>query len=887
MNIYQPSNKENFLQEVINFACDNFSHDFSKLKIILPTGLLCTHLQREFIRQLNTSILPTIIPLGELVAEDEEVFKIPSKQIGSITKLEEKITLAATIHSYEKLSYNLSQSLALAPSLANLFFEFEANNIDISDLKNLPALDQPEHWHIIFDFLQYASNNWKEKIASMHKMTRASHQKLTFESELKRLKNNSGEFLLLAGITGSNAMSCDFIKKSTELNNVYLILPPSVPTDKTAKFLPEDGLYQINKLMKLFDDKKIKLVTIAAHKTNILDKLLAPTESNELTQDIKYVECENIFHEAEYIAIECSKHNNINIAIIAHNQKSKEQYAIYLDKYNVKYHDIFGIDILKKPVISLILLIAENLCSEFNLKNFFTIISHPLINSEHAQRIKNLIRKKNRLASNLEAISALIEENGDDELKEYYSHLYKIISTKARSNKFINLFKHTIELLEELIPEIWQDNPDISASLAEIVQSNWQISLKDIKDFPELLKQTLEGGRLSNTESSAKITICRPHEAALINYDIVIITDLNENIYPSGFHSSPWLNLTMQKELGLFTSLAILGDSLYDFYLNMQNKKIILTRSRRQGSLKQLLPSPFLLHLMHILGDRFNKIVAKLEKPNIQTTEINTYAKGKIFPDQISATDIETLIRAPYNFYAKKILRLKKIEEIDEKPNLAEFGNFFHLVAEKYTKNYNKKESDKILSFTQIGQDLLDTLDIPEYSKKAWGTKLSAIAPEFIEFDEARRENSSSIYTELKGKLQLNICGKPINIIAIADRIEVNHNNIATIIDYKTGVVPTKKDVLSGLSPQLIIEAIILSENGFNIKSSEVHKLIYVKINSSAPYIKTTEIKITKEDLSDHKNGLIELLEYYVENMNFVIEPSQMSYDNYSHLARR
>ena len=112
---------------------------------------------------------------------------------------------------------------------------------------------------------------------------------------------------------------------------------------------------------------------------------------------------------------------------------------------------------------------------------------------------------------------------------------------------------------------------------------------------------------------------------------------------------------------------------------------------------------------------------------------------------------------------------------------------------------------------------------------------------------------------------------------------EVPSHQLRDNVDF----VPTKKEVISGLSPQLLVEAIILSEGGFAIESEKVHKLIYVKINSSQPYIKITEITLEQGDLLKHKHGLISLLEHYVNTRNFVVEPNLMRYDDYSHLARR
>ncbi len=889
MKIYQSSTKEKFLHEVAHFAIAHFADDFSKLKIILPSGLLCTELQRVLIEKLKSGILPTIIPLGELVAESDEIFKIPSEQIGTISKLEEKITLAGTIHSYKKLNYDLSQSLRLAPSLANLFFEFEANNISLPDLKDLPALDQPQHWYTIYDFLSYALHNWQEKISSLQKMTRASYQKLIFEAELKRLKNNQQDSLLLAGVTGNNLMSNEFIKDVAGLNNAHIILSPTPNFDQKSEFSPEDALYQTHKLLKLIDYNNDQLISLGTTKPSLIDKLVVPGSSDVLEQAIDYVEFDNIFHEAEYIALKCLNISNTGkIAIIAHNQQAKEQYCTFLDKYNLNYHDLFGVDILGQHAISLILLIAEHLCCKFNSKTFFTLLSHPLINSPQAQELKNLIRKKNRLASNLNTISELINQYAEVELNEYYLHIHTILTIKLESENFDSIFRQTIKTTESLMPDIWQKYPDVAASLTEIAQINWQFALKDTQDFPELLKQVVDGGRISDTKSVSNITICRAHEAAFINYDLIIITDLNEGVYPLPAFSSPWLNTSMQKELKLDSSCANWGSALYDFYLNLQNKKVLLTRAKRQGSSKQMLPSPLVLHLQHILGNNLYSKTALPKKNNISQNEPDIYATSKLFPRQVSATDIETLIRAPYNFYAKKILNLRKMDEIDERPNLAEFGNFFHLVVEKYSKNYNSSKVDKILAVTEIAESALESNNIiPENSKKSWSTKLAAIAPEFIEFDEKRRKDSVHTYSEIKGQLELEIASWKINIIAIADRIEIDKNGTVTILDYKTGVVPTKKEVISGLSPQLLVEAIVLSEGGFAIESEKVHKLIYVKINSSKPYIKTTEITLEQGDLLKHKHGLISLLEHYVNTRNFVVEPNLMRYDDYSHLAKR
>ena len=339
--------------------------------------------------------------------------------------------------------------------------------------------------------------------------------------------------------------------------------------------------------------------------------------------------------------------------------------------------------------------------------------------------------------------------------------------------------------------------------------------------------------------------------------------------------------------------------------MNIQNRQVLITRAKKQGTNKLTLPSPFILNLKHILGEDLETTLAKpvFDQYKSNSTEIS--AKSESFPDILYATDIETLIRAPYNFYAKKILKLRKIDEIDERPNLAEFGNFFHLVVEQYTKQYNPKNANKYLQIISIAESILTNINVPDYSKKLWKIKITALANELIKFDEFRRESAIKIYSEIEGQTTLNIKGKNIILKAIADRIELGHDGTLAIIDFKTGSVPSKKDVLSGMSPQLLIEAIIACAGGFPIGSKLLYKnasiassvldqtlvafkngivIVYVKIGSSSPYISLTEITLSLDEIAQHKAGLSRLLEHYIDTLAFPIKPNLMKYDDYSHM---
>ena len=50
---FQSNSKFKFLEEVAQIAINNSAQDFTKLKILLPTGLACSELQKILVNSLR------------------------------------------------------------------------------------------------------------------------------------------------------------------------------------------------------------------------------------------------------------------------------------------------------------------------------------------------------------------------------------------------------------------------------------------------------------------------------------------------------------------------------------------------------------------------------------------------------------------------------------------------------------------------------------------------------------------------------------------------------------------------------------------------------------------------------------------------------------------
>jgi ATP-dependent helicase/nuclease subunit B len=249
------------------------------------------------------------------------------------------------------------------------------------------------------------------------------------------------------------------------------------------------------------------------------------------------------------------------------------------------------------------------------------------------------------------------------------------------------------------------------------------------------------------------------------------------------------------------------------------------------------------------------------------------------------------LIKAPYNFFAKQILKLKPTKKLEDKPNLAEFGIFFHNIMEKFTQNYQQGQDHENI-IKNIIDKLLAEIALPKIRKKLWQTKLLAMIPDLVLFEQERQKNIAKIFTEQRGQINLALEKRHIIIAAIADRIEITKKGEIYIMDYKTGIIPTKKDIITGKAPQMLIEAMILLEGGFDIAASykidfSKINITYLKINSNPPYLTETNFVFTKNEINTYGASLKKLLDYYLAHGYYETDIFLSSYDDYAHLARR
>jgi len=186
--------------------------------------------------------------------------------------------------------------------------------------------------------------------------------------------------------------------------------------------------------------------------------------------------------------------------------------------------------------------------------------------------------------------------------------------------------------------------------------------------------------------------------------------------------------------------------------------------------------------------------------------------------------------------------------------------------------------------------------DFPE-ARAFWWPRFLRIAEWLARFETARRAKLAKLDAEIGGSIEIPFGGETFKLTVRADRIEHLKDGNYAVLDYKTGAPPSEKQVRTGLSPQLTLEAAILRRGGFKDipAGGSVADLMYVRLRGGGVAGEEKPIKFSEGGPPDAHaeialTKLSEVLAQFADPNNpyySLLHPMWSNhYGTYDHLAR-
>jgi ATP-dependent helicase/nuclease subunit B len=337
-------------------------------------------------------------------------------------------------------------------------------------------------------------------------------------------------------------------------------------------------------------------------------------------------------------------------------------------------------------------------------------------------------------------------------------------------------------------------------------------------------------------------------EARLQQADLLVLGGLNEGSWPGPAPHDPWMSRQMRHKFGIASPERAIGMAAHDFVHAIGAPEVALTRAARSEGVPTV-PSRWLLRLdavLRAIGQdaalRPDEIVKQAAELIDRTERYQPLPPPEprpplaARPRKLSVTQIETWLRDPYAIYARHILRLKAMDELDADPGRAELGTVIHRTLDEFVRCFPRGLPDKAeVELLRIGQEQFGPILSRPGAWAFWWPRFERIARWLVNEQGALRSHIVETLSECEGSWTLDARGGPFTITAKADRIDRLVAGGFLLVDYKTGSVPSPKTVHAGFAPQLPLEGAILRGGGFDGVCGSATALEYWRLSGGEP----------------------------------------------------
>ncbi|MBT7570013.1 MAG: double-strand break repair protein AddB [Rhodospirillaceae bacterium] len=875
----------------------------------------------------------------------------------AIPALQRRLALTKLVLKQHGGDISLEQASTLAAELAHFLDQVQTERLSFDGLKGLVSEDYAEHWQITLEFLTILTQHWPGILAEKDAIDPAlrRNQILEAQAEHWRCHPPAGP-VIAAGSTGSIPATAELLSVIAGLPAGALVLP-GLDTELDPASVSDVPHHPQFGMMALLDGldvapadvpvwpsemagephagraRLIAEVMRPARETSQWRRLSAPDEAT--LAGLQRIDCPGTEDEARLIALmmrEALETPARTAALVTPDRRLARRVAAELKRWHIAVDDSAGLPLAHTGPGAFLNLTAELVAGSFTPVGLLSLGKHPLAALGRApatlrreiRALEMAVLRGPRPEPGLADLILRLEKNE----KKKRPELIELLQTLEEAAKpFAEILtgppadlsviaKAHAAFAEAVAASEANPGPDrlwsgdagetAAAFIDELLQAADALGPIDGASYPGLL-QALMAGRAVRPRfgSHARLFIWGLLEARLQRTDLLILGGLNEGTWPMDVGADPWMSRPMRRQFGLAPPERRIGLAAHDFAQAFSAPEVTMTRALRVDGVPTV-PSRWLKKLDTILtgagagdylfpSDQWLHWQAQLDAPasQIRIGPASYRPPLEARPRQLSVTQVETWMRDPYAIYARHILRLRELPELDAPPDRADYGTIIHGILDKFTAAHPAQLAVGALDeLLEMGRQEFGRMLAQPGIWAFWWPKFERIAAWFVETEAARRTGIERIHSETKGTLRLEgPCGT-FTLTAIADRIEILSGGGIGIGDYKTGAVPSAKEVAAGFSPQLPLEAAIAVAGGFDgIEAGEVTALDYWRLTGTEPAGQVRSAGGDAGELADEAHeGVLELITRFDDPATpYEARPRPAQaprYSAYEHLAR-
>ena len=859
----------------------------SDVTIILPTRRARLALAEAFLER-GHMLLPDIRTFGG-EQQDEEPF-LPPHDAPAIPPvapaLERRLALSGLVRAFAQSAQsfasppNAAEIFWLADSLGTLIDDLVIEEVDPRRLKELVPEELAENWQQILQFLELALAAWPRVLEERGKTEAAAARNERLRRQAASAPLIYGERpVIAAGSTGSIPATAALLKAIATLPRGVLVLPgldTSFSPEQHKRMLEGDATeshpqYGLMKLLRRLgagvgdvaelagDHPRTQLVRAAlapAVETPDWPRMRATIPVAEALAGVGVLAAPNADLEARAIALaaRAALAEGRTVGIVSRDQTLARRISAELKRHAIEVDDAAGAPLFQAPAGRLARQVLAVVAGKFAPIDTIALLRNAAVTfglerfavRRAADRLDLRLRRERPQAglSGLRAVS----EDADvrDMLDRLGTALAPVMALMERAQL------NAAELADALVKamDALADHQELPG-MAEF--RHWAGELAALgpsgASFPprfldSVLAALLSGIKVPSPPASRDdISIWGELEARLQSPDLMILAGVNEDIWPPVADPGPWMSRSMRIGIGLEPPERRQGQAAHDFAMALGNAEVLVAYAERIGT-SPALPSPLVQRIDAFIGEEQARVLRQRGARWLADAQAVDYAglprpaqrpapqpPASIRPRRLSITDIEPLMRSPYDIYAKHVLGLRRLEPLGTEPSARERGTMIHGVFERFVaEGHAFNAPDAKDAMVAMAREAFAGLDAVGERRDIWLKRFERAAAQFLAFERARDGEIAARHAETKGEWTFAALDNFV-LVGKADRIDVRRDGTLEIIDFKTGGVPQPKDMTSFEAPQLLLEAAMARAGVFpGIEPADSALLTYIKI---------------------------------------------------------
>lgn len=542
--------------------------------------------------------------------------------------------------------------------------------------------------------------------------------------------------------------------------------------------------------------------------------------------------------EAQAIALlvrEALEQPEKRIAVITADRSLARRVTQHLQRWQIQADDSAGKPLALTPSGRLFGLVADLVAAGPQPAGLIGLLAHPLIHAadKEARRLwLSSLRKFDRAlrgprpASGIAPLRAIAAKAG---VAEWWNDVEAIVSP----------------LLDLPDPAGLADQLDLALTAAEALAGDNLWAREDGRALSLLLEDIRSEARSLGTQISPsdlglvmrdtlnEVAVRPPYgghprvsiygllESRMARADLVICGGLTEGSWPQTPSSEALLAPGVLRALGVPGAEFRIGLAAHDLAGAMGAPEVVLSRALRDAE-GPVLPSRFLLRAEALLGalganHREERIPALAARIDRSSAPAQPYERPAPRPSaeqrkvDIKVTALDRLLGDPYQFYAREILGLRKLDTLAADPfnDPALRGTLVHDILDAWHK---AQVAQPDLGIVDFATEKFAQLEVHPLFRGLWQPRILGALERFEEWvNEALEQGREVIATESNGSMTV----QGVVVRGRADRIDRLPDGRLVLVDYKTGKPPSAAQVEHGYALQMGLLGLIGEHGAF------------------------------------------------------------------------